>query len=65
MTLRSCEVKLEMLRLMSEGMLKKQIADELKISEHTVAFHIKHVYRKLDVNNSPAAVSKAYRAGLL
>ena len=57
--------ELEVLQLMSEGMLKKQIADELKISEHTVAFHIKHVYRKLDVNNSPAAVSKAYRAGLL
>ena len=50
---------------MGEGMLKKQIADVLKISEHTVAFHVKHVYQKLDVNNSPAAIDKAHRAGIL
>ena len=57
--------ELEVLRLMGEGMLKKQIADVLKISEHTVAFHVKHVYQKLDVNNSPAAIDKAHRAGIL
>jgi DNA-binding NarL/FixJ family response regulator len=57
--------ELEVLRLLSQGMLKKQIANELKISENTVRAHTKQIYRKLGVNNSPAAIDKAHRAGIL
>ena len=55
----------EILILMSEGLLKKQIADQLGIGFHTVGGHIKHIYQKLNVPNAPAAISKAYRTGIL
>jgi DNA-binding NarL/FixJ family response regulator len=57
--------ELEVLRLTSEGMLKKQIADELQISENTVRTYTKNIYQKLGVNNSAAAIDKAHRAGVL
>lgn len=37
----------------------------LNISEHTVRFHVRNVYRKLDVNNRSLAVVKAIRFGLI
>ena len=55
----------EILILLGEGLLKKQIADQLGIGFHTVGDHVKHIYRKLNVPNAPAAVSKAYRSGIL
>lgn len=55
----------EILTLLSEGFSKKQIADQLVISIHTVGDHVKQIYRKLNVPNAPAAVSKAFRSGIL
>lgn len=55
----------EILTLLSEGLVKKQIADQLGIGTHTVGDHVKQIYRKLNVPNAPAAVSKAYRSGIL
>ena len=55
----------EILTLLSEGMLKKEIADQLGIGMHTVGDHVKHIYSKLNVQNAPAAVGKAYRSGML
>lgn len=55
----------EILTLLSEGFVKKQIADRLGIGIHTVGDHVKQIYRKLNVPNAPAAVSKAYRNGIL
>jgi two-component system nitrate/nitrite response regulator NarL len=55
----------EILILMGEGLLKKQIADQLGIGFHTVGGHVKHIYQKLNVPNAPAAISKAYRTGIL
>jgi len=55
----------EVLVLLSEGMLKKQIADQLGIGMHTVADHVKEIDRKLNVQNAPAAITKAFRSGLL
>ena len=54
----------EILTLLSEGLVKKQIAEQLGIGMHTVGDHVKQIYRKLNVPNAPAAVSKAYRSGL-
>jgi len=55
----------EILTLLSEGFVKKQIADRLGIGIHTVGDHVKQIYRKLNVPNAPAAVNKAYRSGIL
>lgn len=55
----------EILHLLSEGSEKKEIAEELKISRNTVAFHVKQIYIKMEVPNAAAAISKAYRSGLL
>lgn len=57
--------ELEVLTLLSEGLAKKEIAHKLNIGFTTVAYHVKHIYEKLNVQNAPAAVSKAYRSGIL
>ncbi|WP_162029376.1 MULTISPECIES: response regulator transcription factor [unclassified Lentimonas] len=53
------------LELLSVGLVKKEIAEKLEISPHTVAEYVKNIYTKLDVKNAPAAVHKAFRSGLL
>ena len=53
----------EVLHLLAEGYLQKEIADRLGISVTTVAYHIKHIYEKLNVQNAAAAVAKAYESG--
>ena len=55
----------DVLVLLSEGLVKKEIAERLEISSHTVATHVRHIYEKLGVINAPAAISVAYRKGLL
>jgi DNA-binding NarL/FixJ family response regulator len=57
--------EMEVLGLIGEGLLKKEISDQLKISMPTVATHVRHIYEKLEVQNAPAAISKAYRTGIL
>jgi len=57
--------ELQVLVLLGDGLLKKEIGEKLNISFSTVATHIRHIYEKLNVLNAPAAVSKAYRAGIL
>ncbi len=57
--------EMEVLGLIGEGLLKKEISDRLKISMPTVATHVRHIYEKLEVQNAPAAISKAFRTGLL
>lgn len=59
------ERELEVLDLIGKGLLKKEISGSLNISVSTVATHIRHIYEKLEVQNAPAAISKAYRRGLL
>ena len=59
------ERELEILHLLSEGSEKKDIAEKLEISRNTVAFHVKQIYGKMEVPNAAAAISKAYRTGLL
>lgn len=55
----------EILNLLATGMVKKEISAKLDISTFTVASHVRHIYEKFDVKNAPAAISKAYRAGIL
>jgi DNA-binding NarL/FixJ family response regulator len=56
--------EVEILNLLSEGLVKKEIADRLSIGYTTVDTHVRHIYEKLQVTNAPAAVSKAYKLGI-
>jgi DNA-binding NarL/FixJ family response regulator len=55
----------EVLSLMAEGLSNKLIADRLKISDHTVKFHINAILGKLDAETRTEAVVSAARRGLL
>ena len=48
----------EILELLSQGLLNKEIADRLSISYHTVKVHLKHVYDKLHVRSRAEAMLK-------
>lgn len=53
------------LQYISRGYSNKEIARSLEISLHTVASHIKHIYRKLEVNSRNEAVFEGWRMGHL
>ena len=53
------------LELMTEGLIKKEIADRLSLSYHTVDTHLRNIYSKLHVNTRAAAVAKALKEHLL
>jgi DNA-binding NarL/FixJ family response regulator len=53
------------LRLMTQGLGMKGIADELDLSYHTVDSHLRNIYAKLHVHTSAAAVARAVKDGLL
>lgn len=55
----------DVLRHLVRGLIKKEIADELEISQHTVDMHLRSVYRKLQVRSQTEAVSKALRQGIV
>ncbi|MBL6923635.1 MAG: response regulator transcription factor [Akkermansiaceae bacterium] len=59
------EREMATLRLLAEGLSRKEIADRLGIGVTTVVTHLNRIYEKLDVPNAPAAISKAYQSGLL
>ena len=48
----------EILELLAQGMLNKEIADKLSISYHTVKVHLKHIYDKLHVRSRAEAMLK-------
>jgi len=55
----------DVLRLLARGRTYAQAAEDLGMSAHTVATHVKNAYRKLDVHNAAAAVLQAVRLGLI
>jgi DNA-binding NarL/FixJ family response regulator len=55
----------DVLRYLVQGMIKKEIAEQLEISQHTVDMHLRSVYRKLHVRSQTEAVSKALRQGIV
>jgi len=61
LTSRECDI----LRLMSDGLVKKEIGDALGISMHTVSTHLQRVYEKLHVSTNTGAVAKALRERLI
>ena len=59
------ERELEVLELVAEGLIKKEIAKQLNLSPKTIDFHVGQIYKKFEVHNAPAAVAKAYQSGTL
>ncbi len=55
----------EVLRCLVDGLAKKEIADRLDLSVHTVDNYVRRIYRKLHVNTLGGAVAKALREGLV
>jgi DNA-binding NarL/FixJ family response regulator len=47
------------LELMTQGFIKKEIADRLSLSYHTVDTHLRNIYTKLHVHSRTGAVAKA------
>jgi NarL family two-component system response regulator YdfI len=55
----------EVLQMLSGGLGNKEIAARLKISEHTVKFHVASILGKLGASTRTEAVSVALRRGLI
>ena len=51
----------EILELLSRGLMYKEIAVHINLSQETVRKHVYHIYEKLHVTNRVAAVNKFYR----
>jgi DNA-binding NarL/FixJ family response regulator len=55
----------ETLNLLSRGFTYAECADLLGISPHTVATHVKSIYRKLEVSNRAEALFEAQHRGMI
>ena len=54
----------QILQLMVDGFIKKEIADKLALSYHTVDTHLRNIYTKLHVHSCTGAVAKALKERL-
>ena len=54
----------EILALLGEGLVKKEICERLGITYPTVDSHVRNIYEKLNVHNAPAAITMAHRLGI-
>lgn len=55
----------QVLRLLSGGVKRKEIAEQLFMSERTVSNHLQHIFEKLGVSSAIEAVTKAIQSGYL
>src|SRR5207244_2440152 len=55
----------EILTLLGEGLVNREIAVRLGISEHTVKTHLAAIYEKLEASNRAEAVATGLRRGLI
>lgn len=55
----------EVLDMLAEGLSNKEIAWRMKISGHTVKFHVASIFAKLNVSTRTEAVMQGIRQGLI
>ena len=58
------EREVAVLEAVARGLSNREIGKQLWISEQTVKFHLRNVYRKLGVSSRTEAARYAYRSGL-
>jgi len=59
------EREIEVLRAMTRGMPRKEIASRFGVSIHTINSHVRHIYEKLEVNSNIGAIQKAQQLNLI
>ena len=57
--------ELEILQLVAAGATNSEVARKLWVTEQTIKFHLRNVYRKLDVANRTEASHFAHVNGLV
>ena len=57
--------ELTVLRLVSQGLSNKEIAQNLQISDGTVKVHLRHLFEKLEAGSRTEAIFKARQRGLI
>lgn len=57
--------ELRLLKMLVEGHGYKTAADRLGVTVNTISFHVRNIYRKLEVHSKAEAVAKALRDGLV
>jgi two-component system, NarL family, response regulator YdfI len=55
----------EILNLLASGLGNKEVAWRLRLSEHTVKFHVTSIFNKLGVSSRAEAVASGMRRGLI
>jgi two-component system NarL family response regulator len=57
--------EIQVIELVSQGMRNKELAAELGISEETAHVHVRNILTKLKVKDRSAAITVAYRRGII
>lgn len=57
--------EIDVLTLAAKGLRRNEIAETMAISTHTVAGHLKNIYRKLNISTQAEAALEAARFGLV
>jgi DNA-binding NarL/FixJ family response regulator len=57
--------EIEVLHLVSQGLVNREIGDRLYLSEETVKSHVRHILAKLQARSRAHAVAVGFRRGLL
>lgn len=55
----------DVLRLIAKGFILSKVAEMLDVSRHTVAGHVKIIYRKLEISSRAEATQQAIRLGMI
>lgn len=55
----------EVLRFIVDGCTKKEVASKIFVSYHTIDFHLRNIYSKLQVHSKTEAVAKALKERLI
>ena len=59
------EVFIEVLELVASGVRRREIAEQLFISERTVSNHLQHIFEKLQVSSTVEMITKAIKLGYI